>query len=358
MPRRISSLPTLLACPSSGLPTEREYDPVSEAADGGTAGHEALAYLATDEEPDIAAIAAKYDGVSADDVDFMYSFGSRAWRELEQYFPSPRAEEPLEGDGIIGRTDMFHNDGLTMATLDWKTNREEADCMDQVRGYATAAVDQYGMPESGYVTCIVVWVRLGRWDIVNLNQQDIDNFKARLRYAEKRVGKSYAPGDSCMYCRRQLECEARQDFMRTAATSIATTAGGAMTRESLALLHPQSKMLRRALTAYGDALRVALQEGPLPDGEGKVLSLVESKRDTIDPLQAWPVLEGAGFDTEDLAGCIKMSKTAVLAVVGDRAGRGGKGRAKMALAEALRGSGAITQTVTMTVRAKKENNDD
>lgn len=360
--RRISSLPRLLACPSSGLPTEREYDPQSEVADGGTAGHLALAHLATGQAPDIAAIAAKFDGVGQDDIEFMYQNGCRAWDEVGKFFSSPRAEERLESEvmQIKGTADMFHNDGSTMAVLDWKSNRQKAIVMDQVRGYATAAVDMYGMPDSGYVTIIVVWIRLGEYELYNLDADDILTFRQRLRYANQKVGKSYAPGDSCLYCPRQLECEARRDMMRSAVWALAPHGKNQapVSREKLARLYPYAKMVKHALDAYNAALRVGLAEGPLSDGAGNELSLEEETRDKIDARKAWPILEGHGFDADDLAGCISISKTAVLRVTGDKATAGRKGKAKAAITEQLREAGAITQKAHWAIRSKKESNHD
>lgn len=353
MKRRISSLPRFLECPSSEAPTEREYNPPSDAADAGTAAHKALQSVVAGGYPDIIGIASEY-GVDADEVEAMYSYGLRAWHEIGKYFPNARSEEPLEGDGIRGTSDVFHNDGETMCVLDWKTNRVKRGYMDQVAGYAAAAVDQYGMPASGVVTVIVVWLRFGEFEVKNLAQDDIERFHHRIKSAELRIGKDYAPGSACGFCRRQLECRARGDFLRSSATSIASFDGGQIvSREVLGSLYERSKMLGKALDRYKDALRLALTEGPIDLGDGDMLTLEEGKREKLDAQAAWPVLVGNGFTDSDLAKCVSLSKTAALKVIGSKASRGNKGKEQGRLIEALREAGAVIQTPTESIRVAK-----
>lgn len=347
--RRISSLPRFLECPSSEEEKPYVYDPPSEAADSGSAAHVALMKMVRGEEVDLASIAHRYQ-VEPDEVDALYRFGQRAWKKLVPHFPNARAEERLEGEVARGTADIFHNDGVTMVVGDWKSNRVKRGYMNQLIGYAAAAVDTYGMPESGQVTVIVIWLRFHEYEVLNLTEADIESFKKKVWFAEKRIGKAFAPGSACEFCPHQLDCTPRRHYLQGSAGAIQVADEEGLSPAVLGKLYSRAKMLSKALDRYDKALRMALANGPLEDDAGNQLTLVEQTRDKVDPRAAWPILESAGFDEDDLAGCISMSKTAVLKVVSDRAARGKKGHEKAAMMDALRGAGAVTQTTSKTIK--------
>ena len=351
--RRISSLPRFLACPSSALATEHPYEPPSEAAGLGTAVHEALAAMVGGAQPDVVAIATNHR-VDADEVERLYTYGAEAWRRLREHFPNARPEQALQGVAIRGTADVFSFDGVSAAVLDWKTNRVERDYGPQLIGYAAAAAEQYGLPETGYVTTAVCWLRFGEVEVQRVGQADIDGLHDQLQRAEASVGQAYAPGDPCTYCPRQLVCSARHDYIRSAAASLVAVAETPTTCEGLARLYPMSRALKRALESYDGALRLALDAaGELPDGDGGVLGLLDVHRDEIDPVRAWPVLEAAGYTTAELASCTRMGKTSMLAIVGSKAPRGQKQAMRGRLLGALREAGAVKTHTSRQIRRRK-----
>lgn len=354
---RISSLPRFLDCPSSELPIDHPYDPPSgEPAAMGTAVHEMMAWWVArlGVAPTIVDIhtCAKKHGVDQDELEKLFAYGCIAWAELEKYFPNARTEEPVSGDGIAGTQDVFHRDDATMAVLDWKTNRVRRDYDAQLLGYAAAAVDTYSMPESGVVTVCIVWLRFFEYEVKNYTQDDIERFYHRVKQAELDKGKRYSPGESCTYCKRQNECGARQEYLNTAGSALMDVGGHAMSRETLALFHGRAQTLNRALKQYQGALRLALTSGPLPDGNGNMLSLEESTRDKISPLEAWPVLTAAGFDDDDMAACVTMKKTEIGNIAAGKVSKN-KGKARALLMDALLEAGAVKQKVSETIKVTK-----
>jgi hypothetical protein len=317
------------------------------------AAHAALQCIPKGVEPDIVGIARQHN-VDPDEVDTMYRFGLKAWRELSKHVPNARAEERLEGDGICGTADIFHNDSETMVVWDWKTGRIKGDYMAQVKGYGAAGVDQYGMPESGMVTVIVVWLRFQEYEVLNLTQDDIERFHHDIKRAELQIGKEYAPGNACAFCRRQLECKAREDFLRSSAAAISTVStDAALSRETIGHLYHKSKHLKQALGMYDKALKLALQQGDLEDENGHTITTVAQKRDKLDPQASWPILTEAGLDSDDLAGCVSLSKTKALKIVNDRAAKGYKGKAKAEVLERLRQAGAVQENHYEMVKVVK-----
>jgi hypothetical protein len=303
--------------------------------------------------PDLDVIAKK-NGVDPDELERLFIYGCLAWKELTKHFPNARTEQLLEGDGIRGHADVFHRDDSTMTILDWKTNRVRRDYRSQVLGYATAAADQFGFPESGEIQVAIVWLRFFEFEVITVTQDDIERLHHEIDAAKLNIGKRYAPGDPCDYCSRQLVCDARHEYLASATSALMPINTVEILPEVLPTLYTKAKLLRKALSAYDKALKMALKSGPLPDGEGNLLELDELKRDKLIPREAWSVLVQQGFSEDEMAQCISMSKTKVLEVVSGKVKRGQKGTAKTAMINTLREFGAVTQTVSETVRVKKD----
>lgn len=349
-----SKLPQLFACPSSQLPAERPYDPPSEAGDLGTAVHEALADVVDGEDPDVASIASRH-GVGTADVAVLTSYGRQAWDEVRGLFADAVTEHRLAGDGLSGRADVFSWTDGGAAVLDWKTNRARANVRPQLHGYGACVAEQHGIPEFGPITLVTVWLRLGELDITTMTATCVARFREDLERVKARVGVEYGPGDACTFCRRQLECEARRDYLRSAAGALEVVGAGALPdKDTLLALYPRAQLLTKALDQYRQALRMTLREtGPLTDGNGNRYELAETRRESIKAREAWPVLVEHGFTEDDLAACCEIKTTAMLDAAAKHAPRGEKGKRKAYLRQLLRERGAVTQTIHDTVRVSK-----
>jgi hypothetical protein len=320
----------------------------------GSAVHLALSKHALGLVPDLSSIAKQY-GVDPDELERLFAYGCIAWKDLAKHFPNARTEEVLEGSGIRGHADVFGRDETVMTVLDWKSNRVKRDYRAQVVGYGAAAVDQFGMPESGEVKVVTVWLRFFEFEVITVTQDDVERLYHDIERAKLEIGKRYAPGDPCGYCRRQLVCNARHEFLASATSALMPVASGVeLTPEMLGKLYHKSKMVAKALKAYDAALRMQLRQGALSDGEGSLIELVQSKKDKVMPREAWPLLVQNGFSEDELAKCVTMSKTKVMEVVSAKSVRGQKGKAKAALLETMRGAGAVQETFHERIHVKKD----
>lgn len=348
---RISALPSFLACPSSQLPTPNPFDPTTDAADMGQALHRCLALHVSGAVPVLANIAKDYR-CDVDDLERLYNYGRAAWETVKASFPYPIPEHKLYGAGIQGTADVISIEGA--AVLDWKTNRVKRSYAEQLHGYAAALVDEYGWPDSGQVKVVLVWLQFREIEVATVTNAEVENLMKRITDAKLDVGKRYSPGDACTFCRRQLVCDARADYVRSAARSLSTAANVDVTRETLGALYQRSRQLRRALDAYDAALKMELASGPIADGDGSTLSLAEVKVDKIVADKAWPMLIDSGFTEDDLAKCVSMSKKSVLDTIASKHKRGEKGNAKTALLSLLRANEAIREQTHNRIKIEKE----
>lgn len=351
----VSSVPALLDCASSQAECEHPYEPKSDAADAGSGAHDALAEVAMGREPDLDGIAKSY-GVEPKELSFLTHAGRLAWEEVKQYFPVPMVEHRLRGDWLRGRADVFSVTDEDMAILDWKSNRERTDYNGQLMGYAACAADQYGMPESGKIRVFTVWLRLGEIDCRAVRQDDIERFYHEVSRARLNIGKSFNPGQACTYCRRQLVCEARTEYVRSSMMALQVIGDEFpnLPEAKLGRLYSRVQMVEKVIRQYRDGLRMQLRaDGPQYDGNGKVIDLVERKRDIIKPMEAWTILQDNGFSDEELARCISISSTQVGDVAAERAPKGGMGKARAAIKQALRDGGALTTDTYEVITATK-----
>jgi len=338
----VSSLPGLFACPSSQMETDHQYDVPSDAAGLGRAVHDALAETVMGREPDLKAIAASY-GAKESDLTPLHSYGRMAWGEVKGHFSNARVEERLVGDGIRGQADVFHLGDETRAVLDWKTNRERADYRAQLLGYAACAVNQYGMPPSGEIKLFTVWVRLFEIDVLTVTFADLQRFYEDLTRAKRNIGRVYGPGDACLYCRRQLVCPVRREYLVSSAEALAATVAVEVTPEDLPRLYQRAQMLTRAIDRYKKAMHLLVdQHGPQSDGAGNTITLAEVKRTEIKAREAWPILIEQGFTDDDLAGCCNIASGAMYEIVGQQVPKGYKGKHKEALKALLQERGALS----------------
>mgnify|MGYP001814789021 CR=1 FL=1 len=341
----VSALPLLLDCPSSQEPTEHPYDPGSDAADMGSGTHDGLAEHVMGRDQDLATLAKSY-GVHLGELRKLVGYGKLAWDEIKDDFPNVQVEVPLQSVcGLRGRADIFGMSDDLMAFGDWKTSRERSDVRAQLKGYALAAADMYGLPPSGQVQAFTIWLRLGEIDCETFSADELARFRDQVGWAKRSIGKRYAPGEACTYCRRQLVCEAKREYLQAAVGALQPLGVGMrLDPASLPGLYVRARVLGRALDQFRSALRVHLRDaGPQPDGHGGILELQTRCREEIDPLKAWPLLTGEGFTDDDLATCVTLSSGAISDVAAAKAPKGMKGKARQAIRQLLRDKGATTR---------------
>ena len=92
-------------------------------------------------------------------------------------------------------------------------------------------------------------------------------------------------------------------------------------------------------------------KGPIPLGDGTEMALVGEDRDTIDPLLGWPVLTGY-LDEKELAGCVKIGKTALMDTVSGKAPKGQKSKVKAQVMTDLKDANAVTTKPIYKMRVR------
>lgn len=338
---RCSSLPRYFACASSAGEAEAFINGSSDESDLGDAAHEALGCVVLNVDPDLVDIA-KRQGVDHDELERLVAYGRKAWRELAKYFPAPKVEERLESDYAPGTADILHADGVTLVVGDWKSGRIRRNHTEQMAGYASAALEKFGAPESGEVTSCVIWLRDLEAEVVVWTVAELEQWRARYDAQQARIGKEYAPGEHCGFCPLRLECRAHQNYLTTSATALMTAPPATVTPQLLASLYPQSRALKKALDSYEAALKEQLeQHGSLAIGDGTVISLGEGTRSEIDAKAAWPILEDEGLSRDDINGLLSVGKGALEEIIGSRAPKGTKGKRQAAVMDRLRTAGAV-----------------
>jgi hypothetical protein len=347
-------MPRAFDCPSSLALAVAPVRIPTDASDLGTAAHVALALVVRGEEPDLVSIARSH-GVDKDDLEPMVAYGRKTWAEIGHHFPGVMVEASVESDITSGTIDLLSrvapNELITIG--DWKSGRNQRQYRHQMASYAYATRAAFGMPKSGRITAVIVWLRFCEVEVLQFTDADLDAFRSEFLDLRRNIGKAYAPGEHCSGCQRAHECPARDAFLRSAQTSMVSANTDGILPSKLAELYPLAKSLEKMIEAYHTALKLALVDGPLPIGNGKQIELVESHRAIIDVGTARPVLAANGFSAEDIDHATSMAKGKIEAIAGDRAPRGMKGHHQAAIIRALDQAGAITQTSFSKLQQKK-----
>lgn len=344
-----SGVPRFFMCASSAVVIDAPFNPSSGASDVGDATHDGCASMVLGKPVDVDELAEKHKVEDKTDLQVCMAYARQAWQAIKQHFPNPKVEQRIESDLVNGMLDLMHHDGETAAITDWKSGRVPGNATEQLASYAYAMRQKFGMPRSGFITGIAVWLRFSQMDVRKMDDTYLDQFADTFKAQMKQAGRQFAPSyDACGFCLRQNECPARRDYISAAGAAMIVhqteAESGAMTAELLGKLYPQSKMLEKALDAYKDALKQAASRGQVSIGEGKVMRLNEYRKEVINDVQAtWKALVGVhGFKPEDMARVCKLSLTEIKEVVAERAEDGAKAKAKVAISKALADAGCIS----------------
>ncbi|HRU09759.1 MAG TPA: PD-(D/E)XK nuclease family protein [Thermoanaerobaculia bacterium] len=369
MKLRCSSLPLAFRCPGSLRqdPGELRIEIAHEAGALGSAVHAVLAEMVLNqngEYPDVRLFALKY-GVDADDLGRLVSYGSHAWRAVRDYYPNPSTEEHLAYEtpsfALSGHLDVVALGSDWANFLDWKSGYKQPDYYAQLMGYATLLVASH--PSVRQVKASIVWLRDWSQETVLITADDVLAWEDELTARIVRWDGRYTAGDHCQYCPRFATCPARQALVRSAITelredvpAVLEAAPDGIIRPLFAALYTSGKLqlAKQILKRIDDLIRQDIAvHGALPLGNGRELALVGEPRDTIQPLPAWPILSGY-LTQEELAGCVKIGKTALLDAIGDKAPKGKKAKTKDQVMAELKAAEAVTTETTYKLRERKE----
>lgn len=347
---RCSKLPLFFECPSSASDWMRPIESSGDAADLGTVTHLALAAMVRGEEPELTAISRPH-GVDIGEVERLFAYGKKAWKEIGPSVHDPMAEKSYQCDALRGTCDVESGSGQKVI-VDWKSGQIYRDHKEQMRGYA-ALVRGGNDYNRGIIKAVIVWLQLGFYEVYDFTEDDTDSLlMTDIPGLAAKIGKHYSPGADCAFCRGRAECRAKADYERMAANAIAVQDPQALTRDRLAALYPQAKMLKSALEAYDEMLKAALVDGPLIIPDGRQIELKAMTKQEISPLEAWPIL-AAELTQDELAGCITVGKGKLMDAVGAKAAKGMKGKEQGRIMARLKESGAISETSFTRVQVTK-----
>lgn len=363
---RCSGLPLLFSCASSS-DDDLLIDAAFEAADVGSAVHEAMRSVVLGLDPDLDAVALRW-GCDRDEVGRLTWYARKAWAELAPSFPDPVTETTVSLRHksvfeLTGHVDLFARIGESEAALlDWKTGRVDGDYYAQLAGYATCLILGDGYKR---VTATVVWCREQEAETYVFDAKAVEAWVLRLIGQLSRRGK-YTVGAHCAHCPRSHSCAAVQAKVRESVVlfrsaewstdAVAATLDGLPPNERVALFR-QAKLVAALAESAKAAVRLNVIQngGELDAGDGKVLKIVEEPgKRVIDTEKAWPILEARLDDGSEIASVLDVSASRLDDLVAKKAGKGKGAGAKRDLRAELEAAGALTQGTTLKLTERRK----
>ncbi len=363
---RASSMPAAFTCPGSARPVQEGgvlVDPVSDAGDGGSAGHAVMAALVDADattlyEVDLEPIARRWS-VDVDDLKITAFIGLKVWKSVREWLRPAQSEVYLEASFEIAPGVVLelsgHIDALAVARLmaahgDWKFGRMDRDYQHQVHAYSALVLGNY--PSVEKVDGFVGWMRSGQTERVErMTRENLWQWLDEVRERVVQWDGVYHPGGHCSICPRAAACPA---LATTARRDVLVFGGEAMAAKVEAGLGDLSdsevvSIWRRwkSVERLGKSLHEAVQKrvraagGALPDGDGRELRFIDSPRRVVSPKLGLPVLR-EHLTEDEILGCMKIGMSAVDDAVAAKTPKGGKKKAIEAVAEALEAAGAVT----------------
>lgn len=362
---RASALPMAFRCPGSVRRGELAINETNDAANLGTAAHEALRSLAETGEVDwtgIPALALR-SGVPGDDLRMLAALGAKLWPSVAASFPDALTEVSLEaeiapGVFLTGHADLLSVTGTVARGGDWKTGRKDGDYAHQMRGYC--ALILLANPELEEVTFTVLWVRDQEIENYTMTRQGAAAWVRELRAVVVDWDGTYRPGGHCAHCPRSHECEAANALVRRDVAVIADKAIVAkaeaelatMTEAEILSLYEKASLVVRYADRVRDAIKAHVREHGDIVAAGARLTLETEERRGLDTLKAWPTLEAQGFSDEDFARCVEIRISKAEKLIAEKAGRGRGAGAIRDFQAALKAADAIEikETQKLAVR--------
>ena len=289
-----------MGCPASAQRPDIAIDTSEESADIGRAVHEALAWLIEEDahrpvsganEADLFGISAKH-GAPDGDVKMLAWAGWKMWKQIDESLTDIQLEQSMEvtskrGYRLTGTADvmaLMSGRPDTLVIFDWKSGRRESNPFDQLKGYAL--MGSMLRPAISRAIVSVGWLRTGMIESHSFSLDDMTAFDIELSEALTSSSPVFKPSaETCLFCPRKADCPGRRQIVASAGLDMAAASGesaNAMTPAALGALWPRSRMLKKVLEDYEDAVRIAVMDaGGRMDCDCGTLAFVESSRSTI-----------------------------------------------------------------------------
>lgn len=354
---RCSSLPLLFAC-RPALEGDLRIDERNEAADLGSAAHEAMEAIVGGVRPNLDAIAQRWS-CNRDELGRLAWYGAKSWEELAPSFPDPETEVEVMatfGDvRLTGHVDLRAHPADTDANVvDFKTGRVDRDYYHQLAGYGSCVLKIN--PQLERVVVSIVWLRDQTIETYVIDRAVSDQWIARLGTQLSRT--QFVTGDHCRHCPRSHSCPAVQ---AKAAEGIAILTGEprlsleGLPSADVVALYRRARLVEKVAESMVASIRLhVIQHGPQDSGDGTALQVVEENggRD-IDVGKAWDIIQARLPDADAMSSVLRVSATALDEAVVKAAGRGKGADAKRALAAELAAAGAVTMKKLQKMTEKR-----
>ena len=363
---RASFLPIASKCPPAFAPGQMQIREESGSVTTlGTIGHKVCRQIVkTGSRPeDIDRIAADHD-IDPDSLGRATWHAQRIWNEtLRGAFPDAQTEVAMrvpidQGLDISGHTDVLSivavgHAGMVARVADWKFGfRTDVDAEPQMRGYAFLACQAHGVDRA---QATVVWLADKTYQSWTWSSGELWEWAQQLAQRLEDTVERYAAGDHCRYCPRFFACPAQAQMAQATISALALDdeTDKSLPAETIGRLYPAVCNVERLCKAFRDQARATVAAGGVvPIDDERELALVESRRESLDPIPAWPIL-AEQLDKTELAGCMTISKTKALAAVAAKADRGQKAHVKDELMLHLKSAHAVKSKVIRSLRVVK-----
>lgn len=360
---RCSSLPLAMSCPQSLAITPYRIAEDGPSAALGSAVHLYLSSHIKGAAEELSELAHFY-GVSLSELEPLAYKSLSLWKQVAKYFPNPEVEKPftVHGTGLTlhGTRDVvaYNPASKTVFVCDHKSGWVDADCSEQLMGYAFGSISEF--IEAERVHLIVTRIREYVTDHATYERQEVLAWSDRMFRRLVSEGDAYAPGKHCGHCPRWHSCPAFKDYTSGAIELILENSTGGITLtpenpnarfrrtyEAVKVVEKLCERARDVLKAHAVA-----GGGRLEFDNGYELQLVHQVRQEITYQESLPILINR-IPADLLPGCFSVKKTAVQDAIKSTAGRGQKGQVVADLMAELDAAGAINQTTQERLECKK-----
>ncbi|RKZ99050.1 MAG: hypothetical protein DRQ46_00040 [Gammaproteobacteria bacterium] len=354
-----SSVARILKCGMSKNTPDTIIDSSSKPARMGSAMHEVLAHMISNNleaRPDLKPYLKKYDLADEDQLGYLTWAGFEAWKEIRDDIKVLGIEAQgivhIQDDwAVTGTTDLY-GETLTdeLVVLDWKSSQAESDTESQLTAYAFL-ISKTLKKNYETIKLITVWARLQTITIVDITAAELEKFEDDLM--ESIVSDQYSPGDHCLYCSHQYECEAKSKMLISVSNDLQIKSDNSIASIiDLAKQYPKVKILEQAIKDFKDIVKDHLKNNdPVLLDDGQYLGLSTRKTEKLVSDKAYEMIcEEIGIEVSEsfntFKDAISLNKSKALKIISDQAPRGEKKEAKAAFIEKLKEEKAMTVSET------------
>lgn len=393
-----SALPRINDCAGAAHPLGGVVvtQPSGEGARTGSAVHSLAGQIVRENLsncPDATGYALDHDVLGKlKDITIKGIYAAQMWGEIRGEFDQETVEVEkyskwTDEGGKVGDPDLVISgyrdvsglllDGESIGIVDWKTglpdmeivevegedgeeeeiSLEGSDSVVQLKAYALQALVEN--PDRNLVRLYLGWLGERYYIVATYTREEIlswwESMQCKIRSWD---GETFSAGTCCRWCRNAIGCPGREKYIGVALKTFDSYPPPTKGRSGLALDDPKRKAVEARLTnAYAQYKVVEshlkifaanfkqeiVAGGPIPDGEGKAIGLIDVKGKTVVDVPAgWETMVShLGGNKAELLKLVEISSSNLKKAIKDRSDRGDKQHAVDRLIEDLELKNAV-----------------